>query len=1084
MTIQNTHKFQSKKLTDSQYEVILTRTSKLFKEQKDGSREYDDLSIEDQNSARNIIYHYNQEFDKSLDVVRSSNSDEQRQKLEKTLKRSKLKQAIFDVMINTIDGYQPALEIIEKEGSSIKYFNHPAVKEIHDKVITGNSIIDKDLTGIGATTYYMNDRSQSHIIAVPTRAMANNKYSSYEEDPSKYSKDTFYVSVEKWPNPEDRKKALTDFLITNLGEPVSILCVYDSVPWTSNALFEISREHNISNLVRCLNKKGQDPIHQVNMVLVVDELHRILDAGTLMKSAPYTSLLDMIGSNKYRQVIGLTATMPAVKYLPLEFHNFTQVKFKFNKPNTAEVVPCRLESEHHVIAGVYTLALEALTNCTNPNAYFAINSLKHIVSIVNRIVKRDPRSASKIRIVCSDTEENRRQLKKIELPDGGIPFTPSTIDCKTVPARLTFFTSTIFEGADIYDENASLTIVSLVGNDPELNYTMIDPHVQIQQIIGRFRNTKYTRVNFLYNSTSTRLEEFLTHFHLERLVFGRFIKNELLTYTNSANWMKKLVLASREEFIRTGKTNGIYHQAGEEFIRNKYITVYPKGVELNHDGTIQGSNWKQRMSAIITHDSSVDFEVGLSKNAVADRHLAYTMKVIAPYMNHGNLHDYVIDELKSNERLNLRYDDGMKSRIKSSPFYLEMFSKEDNRDIAKFVASLASIKSDETNRATKRLELAIQPETSVVEFSLAANEVINSDTSRAFVESMFYKLNVPPKSGTIIFSHGSSSYLRQLCARLLLKEGVTKLEQKVRSAKRNGTKEEAEKYNEKLVAFREAFRAKFGSRYVNPTRQALIKEATMISFELNQETTEKALSKITTDDGLYYGGVDEFWKSLISSVEHEENIEILPNPDSVTFNLIDCPSFVQLEHKMVHVKGSKGVKRRALSVTPLNGITRRYTSPNDVVLEMPDEEYDSSKVQFRQSYNFLSSVLVDQTIYPGAYRDDDIKSENFCIKLYNIVPKIPTNEYIARLPAFANITPNSWSPLNGASSILFDIQSEHANRLLNPRKRIRLLTNVDYGEDEWYHELDSATLEMFPWLKSRVAKVDRLLSESDSIDVV
>jgi hypothetical protein len=61
------------------------------------------------------------------------------------------------------------------------------------------------------------------------------------------------------------------------------------------------------------------------------------------------------------------------------------------------------------------------------------------------------------------------------------------VDSTTDPKKFNFYTSTCFEGQDIYDENGRTFIVS----EPHKQHTMMDISTSFIQICGRIRNSKY-----------------------------------------------------------------------------------------------------------------------------------------------------------------------------------------------------------------------------------------------------------------------------------------------------------------------------------------------------------------------------------------------------------------------------------------------------------------------------------------------------------------------------------------------------------------------------------------------------------------
>lgn len=122
------------------------------------------------------------------------------------------------------------------------------------------------------------------------------------------------------------------------------------------------------------------------------------------------------------------------------------------------------------------------------NFHIFLNSVQGI----SRIIRLAGLLPEECRVVCS-TSENNRGRNQDKLPTG---FTiGSTID----PVKtFNFYTSTCFEGQDIYDENGRIFIVSEKYKDQ----TKMDIQTSLLQICGRIRDSKYKmEITQLYGSS-------------------------------------------------------------------------------------------------------------------------------------------------------------------------------------------------------------------------------------------------------------------------------------------------------------------------------------------------------------------------------------------------------------------------------------------------------------------------------------------------------------------------------------------------------------------------------------------------------
>lgn len=126
-----------------------------------------------------------------------------------------------------------------------------------------------------------------------------------------------------------------------------------------------------------------------------------------------------------------------------------------------------------------------------------INSVEGIATIC-RLANLRPEDC---RIVCSKSEDSKKNnQKKLGL---------YPIQTNQDPVRLfNFYTSTCFEGQDIFDKNGRTFIVS----EPSKDHTKVDVMTSLLQICGRVRDSDYkTEINQLYAESTYKnvpLEEF------------------------------------------------------------------------------------------------------------------------------------------------------------------------------------------------------------------------------------------------------------------------------------------------------------------------------------------------------------------------------------------------------------------------------------------------------------------------------------------------------------------------------------------------------------------------------------------------
>ena len=133
------------------------------------------------------------------------------------------------------------------------------------------------------------------------------------------------------------------------------------------------------------------------------------------------------------------------------------------------------------------------------NLHIFINSVEFIAKVIS-LANLTP---EQVKVVCStsgdNNENNQRKLGK-DYPIGQ----PSD------PVReINFYTSTCFEGCDIYDENGVTFIVS----DGRKAHTMVDISTLFTQICGRLRDSKYkSEIIHVFSTTKYSREVTLDEF--------------------------------------------------------------------------------------------------------------------------------------------------------------------------------------------------------------------------------------------------------------------------------------------------------------------------------------------------------------------------------------------------------------------------------------------------------------------------------------------------------------------------------------------------------------------------------------------
>lgn len=303
-----------------------------------------------------------------------------------------------------------------------------------------NGIVNKRLTGAGCTSFAL-ENNQPTVVVVPTVALIQNKVAQYPNRRREEAIIGLYGNI----SVQDVASSISQMKVPK------IMVTYDSF-W------------KLKNII-------DDTYH-----IVVDEMHLLLTAYNY-RSKAINNLLSMLGN--YSKVSYISATPIKPEYLPpclidlpyteLEWENITPVTVypsQYKKPLTAV----------YKIIKNYKLDLMKINGIRSETAYFFLNSVTNILTII----KKSGLSPSEVRIICSDTDENKLKIKtklgdnyKIE----------TALDHEKM---INFVTSNSFEGVDFYSESGACFVVSTNAS----KYTLVSLDTSVYQIAGRIRSLK------------------------------------------------------------------------------------------------------------------------------------------------------------------------------------------------------------------------------------------------------------------------------------------------------------------------------------------------------------------------------------------------------------------------------------------------------------------------------------------------------------------------------------------------------------------------------------------------------------------
>lgn len=290
-----------------------------------------------------------------------------------------------------------------------------------------NCIFNKVITGCGGTTVALfNDRN--YVISVPTTELIVNKTGLNEAGLSTITSPDGKTKVEVFGLfgvfSYKVKKELKEYLSTSGVK--KIMCTYDKV----------------AALSKILNPSEYQ--------LLVDEYHILLKAY----SYRYTAINGVLSHYKdYKSFCFMSATPISPEFKPLALEGLEEVNAVWDDTDTLFVALERTNKPYIKAANI--INAYKVDGCITMNgfksyeAFFFINSVTDIANILQYCeLDKD-----EVKIVCADTEENRRKL-------AGYSISNSRSENKP----FTFITTKSFEGADYFSETGVCYVVSNSSN--------------------------------------------------------------------------------------------------------------------------------------------------------------------------------------------------------------------------------------------------------------------------------------------------------------------------------------------------------------------------------------------------------------------------------------------------------------------------------------------------------------------------------------------------------------------------------------------------------------------------------------------
>ena len=388
--------------------------------------------------------------------------------------------------------------------------------------LPSNCIFNKVITGCGGTTIALFN-NENYVIAVPTTELITNKTALLEGG---------LATITSPEGKEQKvfglfgsfsyalKKELKEYLASSGIK--KIMCTYDKI----DALTKL--------------------LDSVNYRLLVDEYHVLLKAYSY-RSRAINGVLSNFRS--YKSYCFLSATPIDADFKPSVLEGVEE--YRADCGNNVDTLFVKLEQTNkpylkaaHIIEAYKKDGYVTVNgDMKSTEAFFFINSVTDIAAILKHCNLKD----DEVKIVCADTEANRKKLAGYTISNS-----------RAASKKFTFITSKSFEGADYYSEDALCYVVSNSSN----KNTLLDISTDIYQIAGRIRtatNPFRNLIIHIFNSVGQRRIEDIDYSELVARVNKELNGTKLIVdFVNQNPEAKEGASKSlNEEYVYTDE-DGLY----------------------------------------------------------------------------------------------------------------------------------------------------------------------------------------------------------------------------------------------------------------------------------------------------------------------------------------------------------------------------------------------------------------------------------------------------------------------------------------------------------------------------------------------
>ena len=386
-----------------------------------------------------------------------------------------------------------------------------------------NCIFNKVITGCGGTTVALSN-NECYIIAVPTQELIKNKI----------KRDEAGVGTYTLQNGETReifglfgyssymmKKDLRDYIESH--EIKKIMCTYDKMEM----------------LLHFIDPKDYR--------LLVDEYHTLLKAYSFREKA-----INRVFSTyrMYKSFCFMSATPIMPDFKPSLLDDVEEVMAEWDN---VEKITVNLQYSNkpfltaaNIINRYKTDGFIEVNGNKSYEAFFFINSVNEIC----KILKHCNLTNDNARIICADTEDNRKKLGDFNISTSN-----------SANKQFTFITCKSFEGVDYFSDSA----ISFVVSSASAEHTKLAIDTDIPQIVGRIRsknNPFRNKIVHIYNRTNKDID-LITTFEEMTDITNRTeegVKQQIEKYNKATTRAEKIAikrLINNDLILET--EDGIYY---------------------------------------------------------------------------------------------------------------------------------------------------------------------------------------------------------------------------------------------------------------------------------------------------------------------------------------------------------------------------------------------------------------------------------------------------------------------------------------------------------------------------------------------